>query len=148
MAYDWRQDRIEKLRSSVFDPERNLNETVDELIKKHCRLLDAYAQTSSEVEQALGQALGYPRYKDDQLNFPGATEEHGVCVGEHVPESIAMEAAKAIIDLRKQLESLKPKAAEPFPECSCSTVENPPYGCAVHGKLNAELMARIFKEAK
>ena len=46
-----------------------------------------------EIEQILGKALGYPWYKDDQKNFPGATEKDGVCVGEHTAVTLAMEAA-------------------------------------------------------
>jgi hypothetical protein len=50
----------------------------------------------AEIEQILGKALGYPWFKDDQKNFPGATEENGVCVGEHIPVTIATEAATKI----------------------------------------------------
>jgi hypothetical protein len=57
------------------------------------------------VSQTLGQVLGYPWFKDDQKNFPGATEEHGVCVGEHVAETIAMEAARKIKDLEAALDN-------------------------------------------
>jgi len=64
------------------------------------RLRDAYAKQVHDVEQTLGQALGYPWYKDDQKNFPGATEADGVCVGEHVPETLAAEAAAQIEMLR------------------------------------------------
>lgn len=46
-----------------------------------------------EIEQILGKALGYPWYKDDQKNWPDATEDDGVCVGEHVAVTLAMEAA-------------------------------------------------------
>jgi hypothetical protein len=56
-----------------------------------------------EVEQALGAALGYPWFKDDQRNFPGATEADGVCIGEHVPSTIAQEAGQAITKLRAAL---------------------------------------------
>ncbi len=59
----------------------------------------AYYQTANEVENILGQAMGYPWFKDDQQNFPGATEADGVCVGEHVPASIAEEAAKKLKQL-------------------------------------------------
>jgi hypothetical protein len=52
----------------------------------------------NEVEQILGKALGYPWFKDDQENFPGATEADGVCIGEHVTESIAQEAANTLSD--------------------------------------------------
>src|ERR1700686_5062311 len=55
-----------------------------------------YYDLSNEVEQVLGKALGYPKYSDDQKNFPGTTEKDGVCVGEHVPESLLDEAAKQI----------------------------------------------------
>jgi hypothetical protein len=63
--------------------------------------------TSSEVEQILGKALGYPAYKDDQENFPGATEQDGVCVGEHVPQSLAEEAAKKIFSLKSWVDDLQ-----------------------------------------
>lgn len=52
-----------------------------------------YQRECNEVEQVLGKALGYPWYKDDPKNFPDATEADGVCVGDHVPGSIAAEAA-------------------------------------------------------
>ncbi len=55
-----------------------------------------YFNLANEVEQTLGKALGYPWYKDDQKNFPGATEKNGVCVGDHVPESILAEASRNI----------------------------------------------------
>jgi len=46
-----------------------------------------------QIQQELGKALGYPWFKDDQRNFPGADEENGVCIGEHVAETLAAEAA-------------------------------------------------------
>jgi hypothetical protein len=51
--------------------------------------------------------LGYPWFKDDQKNFPGADESCGVCVGDHVAETLAMEAATEIERLRKENERLK-----------------------------------------
>lgn len=54
---------------------------------------DAVTHSLVDVEQTLGKALGYPWFRDDQKNFPGATAADGVCVGEHVPESLAAEAA-------------------------------------------------------
>jgi hypothetical protein len=59
-----------------------------------------------DVEQVLGMALGYPWYKDDQKNFPGAIDADGVCVGEHVPATIAAEAADGIQMLRRALERI------------------------------------------
>jgi len=64
----------------------------------------AYTKLCNEVEQVLGKALGYPYYYKDQKNFPGSTEADGVCVGDHVPESILAEAAR-----RLEYDMLKPK---------------------------------------
>jgi len=64
------------------------------------------AKEAHDVEQALGQALGYPWYKDDQKNFPGATERDGVCVGAHTPASIAEEAAQMITRLTSERQDL------------------------------------------
>lgn len=60
------------------------------------RLRKACAKMNEDVCQVLGKALGYPWFKDDQKNFPGSTEEHGVCVGGHVAESLASEAAERL----------------------------------------------------
>lgn len=82
-------------------PEHVATKSMVAMRKEQERLRDACAMQDGEVCQTLGKALGYPWYKDDQKNFPGATEEHGVCVGEHVAESIAAEAAKRIEALRQ-----------------------------------------------
>lgn len=66
----------------------------------------AIAKGAAETGQTLGKALGYPRYKDDPTNFPGATEADGVCVGEHVPETLAMEAAVRFAELEAALRAL------------------------------------------
>lgn len=65
----------------------------------------ACSETQQEVTQALGRTLGYPWFKDDQKNFPGATEADGVCVGDHVAESMASEAANRIAKLEEALEA-------------------------------------------
>lgn len=57
------------------------------------RKFDGAIQELREVEQILGEALGYPRYMDDQKNFPGASEEDGVCVGEMTPALLAKQLA-------------------------------------------------------
>lgn len=64
------------------------------------RLRKTVAAQNHEIEQILGAALGYPRYCDDQKNFPGATEADGVCVGYHVAETLATEAAARIATLQ------------------------------------------------
>lgn len=62
-----------------------------------CQQLRAdWIKSDFEIEQILGAALGYPRYCDDQTNFPRATEADGVCTGDHVPVTLAVEAAEKI----------------------------------------------------
>lgn len=77
-----------------------------DLVEERARALEqvkGYQTECREVEQILGAALGYPWFKDDPANFPGATEKDGVCVGEHVPSTIAAEAAKTIEKLKADL---------------------------------------------
>jgi hypothetical protein len=71
------------------------------------RLRLGYTTLNSEVCQCLGKALGYPWYKDDQENFPGATEDSGVCAGDHVAETIAAEAARQIGNLEAERDRLR-----------------------------------------
>lgn len=52
-----------------------------------------YTMERQEIEQVLGKALGYPWFKDDPKNFPNATADDGVCVGDNVPITLALEAA-------------------------------------------------------
>lgn len=59
------------------------------------------------AEQILGKALGYPWYKDDPKNFPGATEKDGVCIGEHVIETLALEAANRLAKADKRIAELE-----------------------------------------
>lgn len=63
-------------------------------------LTDALIEQNERICQILGKVLGYPWYKDDPKNFPDATEEHGVCVGECVAEDCAHAAAERIAELR------------------------------------------------
>lgn len=57
-----------------------------------------------DIEQTLAQAIGgFPWYKDDQANFPGATEADGVCTGEHTVLTLADMAADTIRSLRERL---------------------------------------------
>lgn len=68
------------------------------------RMRNDVGREGQEVMQILAQAIGgYPWFKDDQKNFPDATEADGVCVGEHVPATLAMEAARVIKDLRSKV---------------------------------------------
>lgn len=69
----------------------------------------ALSKQNEEICQILGIALGYPYFYKDQKNFPGTTEKDGVCVGDHVAETIAMEAARRITELEKQIKILQQK---------------------------------------
>jgi hypothetical protein len=60
-----------------------------------------------DIEQILGKALKYPWFKDDPKNFPTATEEDGVCVGDHTAWSLAMCAADKIKELEEELAKWK-----------------------------------------
>jgi hypothetical protein len=59
------------------------------------------------IQQTLGKALGYPWFKDDPANFPDATEDDGVCVGEHVGATLAMQAAERIAGLASAVRTLR-----------------------------------------
>ena len=85
----------------------------DGLRDETVRLRTAWAADNHVVEQALGRVLGYPRYVDDQGAFPSATEADGVCTGDHVPETLAMEAVRAITDLRAKLTEIR-EVLKPF----------------------------------
>lgn len=64
------------------------------------------AEQNQEIEQTCGTILGYPWFKDDQKNFPGSTEKDGVCVGEHVAETIVMELAKKYTAAQARMQRL------------------------------------------
>lgn len=77
------------------------------------RLRFACSKMNDEVSQILGKALGYAWFKDDQKNFPGSTEADGVCVGDHVAESLASEAAEMIKKLARGRVKWQPIATAP-----------------------------------
>lgn len=78
-----------------------------ELLAEIERLRKAAAIENEEICQSLGQALGYPWFKDDPKNFPDATERDGVCVGDHVAASLAEEAARKIRELQARVDDLE-----------------------------------------
>ena len=93
-------DRLTKDNANIsaackegWDQARKRQDQIRNLEAEIERLRLACTTMNTEVCQRLGKALGYPWFKDDQENFPGATEENGVCTGEHAAESIAAEAA-------------------------------------------------------
>lgn len=82
-------------------------DTMNEAAAEIEKLRAAYSNLQNDVQQTLGKVLGYPWFKDDQKNFPGATEDNGVCVGDHVAESIAVEAAAEIEKLQADWETAR-----------------------------------------
>ena len=69
---------------------------------------DGYQKHLRACEQIAGKALGYPWFKNDQANFPGTTEAEGVCIGEHVGDTIVEELANAYIGtIDRALEDLE-----------------------------------------
>jgi len=81
--------------------------TKTELQAEVKRLKNACIKANYEVCQILGAVLNYPRFCDDQKNFPGSTPEDGVFVGEHVAETIAAEAADKITNLKKVIKEME-----------------------------------------
>ena len=92
----------EATRELAFVSRTLLPAALDE-IERLRKELDGYAKECLEVENALGAALGFPRYCDDKKNFPHATEKDGYCVGEHLPGTLAQAAAAEIERLRAAL---------------------------------------------
>jgi len=76
------------------------------------RVRDGVFREMDEVDQRLGRALGYPHYylKDGKVVGPdvdGAVKDERVCTGDHVPGTLAAEAAGRISALNDQLERLR-----------------------------------------
>ena len=59
-------------------------------------VINGLKEEKFEAEQVLAQAIGgFPWYENDPENFPSATEESGVCVGDlTVPDLARMLAAR------------------------------------------------------
>jgi hypothetical protein len=72
---------------------------IDNLREKETKML----KELREIEQILGAALGFPWFKDDQKNFPNATESDGVCIGDHTAWSLALMAADKIKALEEKI---------------------------------------------
>lgn len=79
------------------------------------RQITGYQHHLREAEQVAGIALGYPWFKDDQENFPGSTAADGVCVGEHIGETIVAELADKFTALKAEVVKAV-EALEPFAE--------------------------------
>ena len=115
---------------------------LEEQSAKIKRLRDGIAKQNLEIEQTCGKVLDYPWFKDDQKNFPGATEKDGVCVGDHVAETIAAELARKYTEAMDRIKHLK-REIELFRE-------HADYGdmCLVEAILKGEEIGRKEKESK
>lgn len=95
-------DGYEKLQTCVEELQDELEE-----YRLYKYQEDRHILMAHNVEQTLGRILGYPWYKDDKINFPDATEEDGVCVGEDTIETLADRAAERIQQLEDEVLSLR-----------------------------------------
>lgn len=95
----WHHVSVERAR----ELERELAEANERILN----LRTAIAKSQEEITQICGKALGYSWYKDDQKNFPGATEKTGVCVGEHVAETIVAELADKYAKANERIKRLE-----------------------------------------
>ena len=102
----WHHVPVERAR----ELERDFNKSqtrISELEAEVARLHKSYDAYEHEIQQLLGKALGWPWYKDDQKNFPGATEADGVFVGEHVAVTLAAEIAEAYVKAMARVKELE-----------------------------------------
>lgn len=109
VARKWQLDyfKLEHKYNALSKLYDQLAKTSDDQKKRYVSVIRAYGKSEDSISQSLGKALGYPWFKDDQENFPGATAENGVCIGDHVAESIAEEAARRIVQLTRRNENLE-----------------------------------------
>lgn len=94
----------EYFRAAAVAHVRFLRASVDQ--NRPTRQIKGYRQEIELVEQTAGRALGYPRYCDDQKNFPGSTDADGVCVGDHSAVTIVRELAEKYSEARAEVERL------------------------------------------
>lgn len=70
---------------------------IDDLKAENKRLLDAMVRQQHEIQQILGKALGYPPFP------PEFDAEGQVAVGDHIAETLAMEAAERLASVTARL---------------------------------------------
>jgi len=103
LEIEGRKERFEELTIQCNIKSNRISELESEI----ARMRHAYDAYEHEIQQLLGKALGYPWFKDDQKNFTGATEADGVCVGEHVAETIVAELAKKHAEANERIKRLE-----------------------------------------
>lgn len=78
---------------------RRLRDEVTLLEMRKERAERAAGLLSYFIEQTLGKALGYPEYGPEM--FEDGKPNGDVCVGEHTPETLALEAARRLREARE-----------------------------------------------
>ena len=89
------------IRRTAHLPEFRAHNEEIERLERACSL------QQQEISNTLGEALGFPRFCDDQKNFPGAAPEDGYCTGQYVAEDLAIMAADRIQKLEAELKEMK-----------------------------------------
>lgn len=104
-----------KVEKAVFVESVMANHCIQQRVESRAvydRLKKAYFNTAREVEKTLARALGY-----GTIGERTATDTGIFCIGDHVPESLAAEAATVLEDLRKENDSLKAQNEQLEAEC-------------------------------
>lgn len=127
--------------------ERHINQAAQARVEE---LKRGASRENDDICQTLGIALHYPRFCDDQVNFPGTTEANGVCVGDHVAASMATEAARRIGNLERRIEELTALVESAYREAhgtavrhSASTTPHPDIAW-----LNSDARKALFASAE
>ena len=108
----------------------------------------AVQQSFHEIEQTLGKALGYPPL------YPGASpvDDGQVCVGDHVPETLATEAAVRIAALEACLHAERPlhppQDAGRIEALIEALIDNNPYDRTIKAALLAAYRQQVAQAAE
>lgn len=97
---------VERWQANESTTRKERDEARDKLRHAEDRILKlrkAAARENDDVCQVLGKGLDYPWFKDDPENFPGATADDGVCVGDHTGATLAAEAIKRLHSAYEQI---------------------------------------------
>jgi chromosome segregation ATPase len=143
---DEARSEVEKLKEQILEDQNRCNPYVSLTTQKDLdqaraeveRLRCSFSEYDNRIQQELGKELGYPWFKDSQEHFPGATESNGVCVGDHVGETLAIEAAEKIRELRAEVEKVQERLGRVADE-SIHAMRKRDEACAEVVKLKAEL---------
>ena len=100
--------------ANTVDCARQLERELNAANARISYITDAFRREQNDIEQTCGRALGYPRFCDDQENFPGSTESDGVCIGEHVAASIVAELANKYAAAMERCKRLEEAGDEMF----------------------------------